>query len=185
MNRRTLPIGIPTFGKLCYEGYYASVFYSYFAALGLDVTVEYSTSHGRLDMAVEFNDNVFLFEFKVVELAGEGAAGTPTSTATSAGRSTSSRWSSARTRAMWSRSRRRERSPSGMGRRAPGHDGGFGIFRRYRIVGLRLRPGERLGPGRWRSPRPSTCALKGPVIFPWPPQIPHSKIPRRPEPPHA
>ena len=40
-----------------YEGYYASVFYSYFAALGLNVTVEYSTSHGRLDMAVRFNDN--------------------------------------------------------------------------------------------------------------------------------
>ena len=57
-----------------YEGYYASVVYSYFAALGLDVTVEDSSSHGRLDMAVEFNDNVYLFEFKVVELAGEGAA---------------------------------------------------------------------------------------------------------------
>ena len=37
-----------------YEGYYASVFYSYFAALGLDITVEDSTSHGRLDMAVRF-----------------------------------------------------------------------------------------------------------------------------------
>ena len=57
-----------------YEGYYASVFYSYFAALGLDVTVEDSTSHGRLDMAVRFNGNVYLFEFKVVEMAGEGAA---------------------------------------------------------------------------------------------------------------
>ncbi len=57
-----------------YEGYYASVFYSYFAALGLDITVEDSTSHGRLDMAVRFNDNVYLFEFKVVEMAPEGAA---------------------------------------------------------------------------------------------------------------
>ena len=57
-----------------YEGYYASVFYSYFAGLGLDVTVEDSTSHGRLDMAVRFNGNVYLFELKVVELAGEGAA---------------------------------------------------------------------------------------------------------------
>ncbi len=57
-----------------YEGYYASVFYSYFAALGLDVTVEDSTSHGRADMAVRFGDNVYLFEFKVVELASEGAA---------------------------------------------------------------------------------------------------------------
>ena len=57
-----------------YEGYYASVFYSYFAGLGLDITVEDSTSHGRLDMAVRFNGNVYLFEFKVVEMAGEGAA---------------------------------------------------------------------------------------------------------------
>ena len=57
-----------------FEGYYASVFYSYFAGLGLDVTVEDSTSHGRLDMAVVFNENVYLFELKVVEMAGEGAA---------------------------------------------------------------------------------------------------------------
>ena len=57
-----------------YEGYYASVFYAYFAGLGPEVTVEDSASHGRLDMAVRFNANVYLFEFKVVELAPEGAA---------------------------------------------------------------------------------------------------------------
>ena len=57
-----------------FEGYYASVFYSYFAGLGLEVTVEDSTSHGRLDMAVRFNGQVYLFEFKVVEMTGEGAA---------------------------------------------------------------------------------------------------------------
>ena len=57
-----------------YEGYYASVFYSYFAGLGLDITVEDSTSHGRLDMAVRFNGHIYLFEFKVVEMAPEGAA---------------------------------------------------------------------------------------------------------------
>ena len=57
-----------------FEGYYASVFYSYFAALGLNITVEDSSSHGRVDMAVHFNDNIYLFEFKVVELASEGAA---------------------------------------------------------------------------------------------------------------
>ncbi len=57
-----------------YEGYYASVFYSYFAALGLDITVEDSSSHGRLDMAVLFDGNVYLFEFKVVEMTPEGAA---------------------------------------------------------------------------------------------------------------
>ena len=57
-----------------YEGYYASVFYSYFAALGLDTTVEDSSSSGRLDMAVRFGGHVYLFEFKVVEMASEGAA---------------------------------------------------------------------------------------------------------------
>ena len=57
-----------------YEGYYASVFYSHFAAAGLDVAVEDSSSHGRVDMAVRFNGHVYLFEFKVVELAPEGAA---------------------------------------------------------------------------------------------------------------
>ena len=57
-----------------FEGYYASVFYSYFAGLGLNITVEDSSSHGRVDMAVHFNDNIYLFEFKVVELASDGAA---------------------------------------------------------------------------------------------------------------
>ena len=57
-----------------YEGYYASVFYSYFASLGLDIRVEDSSSHGRTDMAVLFNGNVYLFEFKVVEQASAGSA---------------------------------------------------------------------------------------------------------------
>ena len=57
-----------------YEGFCASVFYSYFAGLGLDITVEDSTSHGRLDMAVVFNERVYLFEFKVVEMEPEGGA---------------------------------------------------------------------------------------------------------------
>ena len=55
-----------------YEGYYASVFYSYFASLGMDVRVEDSSSHGRTDMAVLFNSHVYLFEFKVVEMASAG-----------------------------------------------------------------------------------------------------------------
>ena len=57
-----------------YEGYYASVFYSCFAAVGLDVRAEDSSSHGRLDMALRFNGNVYLFEFKVVESAPEDTA---------------------------------------------------------------------------------------------------------------
>ncbi|MCB1639705.1 MAG: PD-(D/E)XK nuclease domain-containing protein, partial [Thiothrix sp.] len=50
------------------------VFYSYFAALGLDVTVEDCTNLGRLDMTLKFNGQVYLFEFKVVEVVPEGRA---------------------------------------------------------------------------------------------------------------
>ena len=57
-----------------YEGYYASVFYSHFAAAGLDVVVEDASSHGQVDMAVRFNGHVYLLEFKVVASAPEGAA---------------------------------------------------------------------------------------------------------------
>ena len=44
-----------------YEGYYGSVFYSYFAALGYEIAVEESSSHGRLDMAVRTGGHVYLF----------------------------------------------------------------------------------------------------------------------------
>ena len=57
-----------------YEGYYASVFYSYFAAMGVDVVVEDSSSHGRLDMAARANGHVYLLEFKVVEQSPPGSA---------------------------------------------------------------------------------------------------------------
>ncbi|MDP2751626.1 MAG: ATP-binding protein [Rhodocyclaceae bacterium] len=57
-----------------YEGYYASIFYSYFAALGLDITVEDTTNKGRIDMSVRFRNRIYLFEFKVVELTPEGRA---------------------------------------------------------------------------------------------------------------
>ncbi len=57
-----------------YEGYYASVFYSHFAALGLDIRLEDVTNHGRIDMTVLFNGQVWLFEFKVVELVPQGRA---------------------------------------------------------------------------------------------------------------
>ncbi|WP_338416427.1 ATP-binding protein [uncultured Sphaerotilus sp.] len=52
-----------------FEGHYASVFYSHFAALGLDIRVEDATNHGRIDMVVLAYQRVFVFEFKVVEQA--------------------------------------------------------------------------------------------------------------------
>ena len=57
-----------------YEGYYASVFYASFAAAGLHVRTEDATSRGRLDMSVELDGQVHLFEFKVVEDAPTGEA---------------------------------------------------------------------------------------------------------------
>jgi hypothetical protein len=57
-----------------FEGYYASIFYSYFAALGMEIRLEDSTNKGRIDMAVRFNGHIYLFEFKVVEMVPEGRA---------------------------------------------------------------------------------------------------------------
>jgi hypothetical protein len=57
-----------------FEGYYASVFYASFAALGMDIIPEDVSNQGKLDMAVKFNGQVYLFEFKVVENEAEGKA---------------------------------------------------------------------------------------------------------------
>ncbi|MCG5511129.1 ATP-binding protein [Ectothiorhodospira lacustris] len=57
-----------------YEGHYASVFYSHFAALGVQVTVEDASHHGKVDMTVDFGGHLYLFEFKVVEQLPEGKA---------------------------------------------------------------------------------------------------------------
>ena len=55
-----------------YEGFYASVVYSYFAALGYEIAVEESSSHGRLDMAVRTGGHVVPVR---VQGGGDGAAG--------------------------------------------------------------------------------------------------------------
>ena len=57
-----------------YEGYYASVFYSCFAAQGFDLVAEESSARGRADMALRYDGRVYLFEFKTVGKASEGAA---------------------------------------------------------------------------------------------------------------
>jgi hypothetical protein len=57
-----------------YEGYYASIFYSHFAALGLDIRLEDATNQGRIDMTVLFNGHVYIFEFKVVDGNPQGQA---------------------------------------------------------------------------------------------------------------
>ncbi len=57
-----------------YEGYYASIFYCYFTAVGLDVRAEDITNQGQADLTVFFEDRVYVFEFKVIEMTETGSA---------------------------------------------------------------------------------------------------------------
>ena len=50
-----------------FEGYYASVIYSFFVGMGLTVIAEDTSSRGRLDMSIQFKDKTYVLEFKVVE----------------------------------------------------------------------------------------------------------------------
>ena len=57
-----------------YEGYYASVIYSYFAAQGLDLVAEDTSSTGRADLTLRLNGHMYVFEFKTVEKEATGEA---------------------------------------------------------------------------------------------------------------
>jgi predicted type IV restriction endonuclease len=58
-----------------YEGYYASVVYAFLASLGFDLRPEESSSHGRCDLVVDTREVVYIIEFKVTELTGDGQSG--------------------------------------------------------------------------------------------------------------
>ena len=55
-----------------YEGYYASVLYAFLASLGFDLHPEESSSHGRADLVLKTDQTVYVMEFKVVEIVGDG-----------------------------------------------------------------------------------------------------------------
>ena len=55
-----------------YEGYYASVVYSFLASLGFDIHPEESSSHGRADLILDTGDLIYVMEFKVMEILGDG-----------------------------------------------------------------------------------------------------------------
>ncbi|ADR18651.1 ATP-binding protein [Calditerrivibrio nitroreducens] len=54
-----------------YEGFYASVVYSYLASLGFDLIGEDVTNKGRIDLTVFVSDKVYIIEFKVDGVKGE------------------------------------------------------------------------------------------------------------------
>jgi len=57
-----------------YEGYYASVVYSFLAGAGFDMVAEDYTSTGRIDLTILYEGRCYILEFKVVELEPEGKA---------------------------------------------------------------------------------------------------------------
>ena len=57
-----------------YEGYYASVLFSYMEASGMDVRAEESSAAGRADIVAVLEDATWVFELKIDERASEGAA---------------------------------------------------------------------------------------------------------------
>ena len=50
-----------------FEGYYASVVYSFFVGMGLNVIAEDASSHGRVDISIQLGANTYIIEFKVVK----------------------------------------------------------------------------------------------------------------------
>ncbi|MEW6527750.1 MAG: AAA family ATPase [Spirochaetota bacterium] len=57
-----------------YEGYYASVVYSFLAGAGFDMVAEDYTSKGRIDLTILYEGRCYILEFKVVEIEPEGKA---------------------------------------------------------------------------------------------------------------
>ncbi|RTK99793.1 MAG: hypothetical protein EKK57_08690 [Proteobacteria bacterium] len=50
-----------------YEGFYASIVYSYLAALGYELIAEDVTNHGKIDLTLIMPDKVLIFEFKLIK----------------------------------------------------------------------------------------------------------------------
>ena len=50
-----------------FEGYYASVVYSFFVGMGLTVIAEDASSRGRVDLSIQLGANTYIIEFKVVK----------------------------------------------------------------------------------------------------------------------
>ena len=50
-----------------YEGYYASVVYSYLVSLGIELIAEDVTNRGRIDLTLKLDSRVFIIEFKVID----------------------------------------------------------------------------------------------------------------------
>jgi len=57
-----------------YEGFYASIVYSYLAALGYDLRAEDTTNQGRIDLTMIMPDKVIILEFKLTKYGSAAQA---------------------------------------------------------------------------------------------------------------
>jgi Holliday junction resolvase-like predicted endonuclease len=48
-----------------YEGFYATVVFSYLSSLGLEIIGEDVTNHGRIDITIKIENTIYIMEFKV------------------------------------------------------------------------------------------------------------------------
>ncbi|OQY38971.1 MAG: hypothetical protein B6229_04710 [Spirochaetaceae bacterium 4572_7] len=48
-----------------YEGYYASIIYTFLSSLGYDTVAEDVTNKGRIDLTLTLSSHIYIFEFKV------------------------------------------------------------------------------------------------------------------------
>ena len=55
-----------------YEGYYASVVYTYFASLGYEVIPEDTSNKGRVNLTVKTRTGIWIFEIKVLGIDKSG-----------------------------------------------------------------------------------------------------------------
>ncbi len=61
-----IPYNLFTNNKMYeYEGYYASLFYSYLKALGIDIVGEDVTNRGRIDLTIKMPASIIIIEFKI------------------------------------------------------------------------------------------------------------------------
>ena len=62
----SIPYNLFTNNKMYeYEGYYASLFYAYLKALGLEIVGEDVTNRGRIDLTIKMPNSIIIIEFKV------------------------------------------------------------------------------------------------------------------------
>jgi hypothetical protein len=57
-----------------YEGFYASIVYSFITALGYDTIPEDVTNHGKIDLTIIMHDKIVIVEFKLAKLGDAKSA---------------------------------------------------------------------------------------------------------------